>query len=207
MSLISFLLIKPTPDHVSEFVKLTVTFTKYSISWICTKLVPDNSPDDQMLHFLLDHPRRYVRVTYEGERFDQQSLNRSCFIYLFPSHVTWFLAAALGFFTYVGFLASFDVETKILSLKHHRMGILHRSGYRPICDKQPFSGSKGSRWFLPVVRYSCIRIRDCLIVVIGPSFPVRCTTSVSTLLTLIPSTRFLCVIMMYIAVYPVSLLL
>ncbi|KAH9006185.1 cation transport protein-domain-containing protein [Lactarius hatsudake] len=44
--------------------------------WILTKLVPRNSQLYETLHFLLDHPRR-------------------CFIYLFPSHQTWFLLTIL----------------------------------------------------------------------------------------------------------------
>lgn len=40
--------------------------------WIIIKCVPDQSRSKETLHFLLDHPRR-------------------CFIYLFPSHQTWFL--------------------------------------------------------------------------------------------------------------------
>ncbi|KIJ65956.1 hypothetical protein HYDPIDRAFT_110073 [Hydnomerulius pinastri MD-312] len=44
--------------------------------WIITKFVPANSRLDETLHFLLDHPRR-------------------CFIYLFPSHQTWFLFTIL----------------------------------------------------------------------------------------------------------------
>lgn len=40
--------------------------------WILAKLVPERSRASETLHFLLDHPRR-------------------CFIYLFPSHQTWFL--------------------------------------------------------------------------------------------------------------------
>ncbi|KAH7928677.1 TrkH-domain-containing protein [Leucogyrophana mollusca] len=46
------------------------------IRWILTKLVPRNSRVHETLHFLLDHPRR-------------------CFIYLFPSHQTWFLVSIL----------------------------------------------------------------------------------------------------------------
>ncbi|KAH8115409.1 cation transport protein-domain-containing protein [Phellopilus nigrolimitatus] len=45
-------------------------------SWIITKLVPYRSRINETLHFLLDHPRR-------------------CFIYLFPSHQTWFLLTVL----------------------------------------------------------------------------------------------------------------
>ncbi|KAM0793243.1 hypothetical protein ACM66B_000706 [Microbotryomycetes sp. NB124-2] len=44
--------------------------------WILSKLVPRNSRTRETLQFLLDHPRR-------------------CFIYLFPSHQTWFLVFVL----------------------------------------------------------------------------------------------------------------
>ncbi|KLO13675.1 TrkH-domain-containing protein [Schizopora paradoxa] len=44
--------------------------------WIITKLIPNRSRLNDTLHFLLDHPRR-------------------CFIYLFPSHQTWFLFTVL----------------------------------------------------------------------------------------------------------------
>ncbi|KAG8991802.1 low affinity potassium transporter [Tulasnella sp. 427] len=44
--------------------------------WILTKIVPKNSQINETLHFLLDHPRR-------------------CYIYLFPSHQTWFLLTVL----------------------------------------------------------------------------------------------------------------
>ncbi|KAJ7169106.1 cation transport protein-domain-containing protein [Mycena crocata] len=46
-------------------------FLRFTI-WILTKIVPTESRANETLHFLLDHPRR-------------------CFIYLFPSHQTWFL--------------------------------------------------------------------------------------------------------------------
>ncbi|KAJ6593443.1 cation transport protein-domain-containing protein [Mycena capillaripes] len=46
------------------FLRLTI--------WILSCLVPKGSRSGETLHFLLDHPRR-------------------CFIYLFPSHQTWFL--------------------------------------------------------------------------------------------------------------------
>ncbi|KAH9855968.1 cation transport protein-domain-containing protein [Lenzites betulinus] len=44
--------------------------------WILTRIVPRESRLNETLHFLLDHPRR-------------------CFIYLFPSHQTWFLLIIL----------------------------------------------------------------------------------------------------------------
>ncbi|KAJ7188712.1 cation transport protein-domain-containing protein [Mycena filopes] len=46
-------------------------FLRFTI-WILSCLVPKGSRSSETLHFLLDHPRR-------------------CFIYLFPSHQTWFL--------------------------------------------------------------------------------------------------------------------
>ncbi|KAF9243244.1 cation transport protein-domain-containing protein [Melanogaster broomeanus] len=44
--------------------------------WTITKFVPADSRLNETLHFLLDHPRR-------------------CFVYLFPSHQTWFLLTVL----------------------------------------------------------------------------------------------------------------
>ncbi|KAI0645210.1 cation transport protein-domain-containing protein [Trametes meyenii] len=44
--------------------------------WILAKIVPKKSRLSETLHFLLDHPRR-------------------CFVYLFPSHQTWFLFMVL----------------------------------------------------------------------------------------------------------------
>ncbi|KAI0000966.1 cation transport protein-domain-containing protein [Russula vinacea] len=51
------------------------TSLRFSV-WATTKLVPEKSQLNETLHFLLDHPRR-------------------CFIYLFPSHQTWFLLTVL----------------------------------------------------------------------------------------------------------------
>ncbi|GAA5876158.1 hypothetical protein JCM16303_007040 [Sporobolomyces ruberrimus] len=50
------------------FLRLTI--------WVASKLVPKQSRSRETLQFLLDHPRR-------------------CYIYLFPSHQTWFLVFAL----------------------------------------------------------------------------------------------------------------
>ncbi|KAI6163433.1 cation transport protein-domain-containing protein [Pisolithus thermaeus] len=47
-----------------------------SPTWVVTKIIPAGSRLSETLHFLLDHPRR-------------------CFIYLFPSHQTWFLLTGL----------------------------------------------------------------------------------------------------------------
>lgn len=46
------------------------------VIWILTKIIPETSQTNETLHFLLDHPRR-------------------CYIYLFPSHQTWFLFTVL----------------------------------------------------------------------------------------------------------------
>ncbi len=48
--------------------------------WIITKCVSPQARLQETLHFLLDHPRR-------------------CFVYLFPSHQTWFLLAFLAILT------------------------------------------------------------------------------------------------------------
>lgn len=44
--------------------------------WLISKIVPKKTRMQETLHFLLDHPRR-------------------CFLYLFPSHQTWFLVTVL----------------------------------------------------------------------------------------------------------------
>ncbi|KAG8880238.1 low affinity potassium transporter [Tulasnella sp. 332] len=46
------------------------------VIWILSKIVPSKSQAHETLHFLLDHPRR-------------------CYIYMFPSHQTWFLLTVL----------------------------------------------------------------------------------------------------------------
>ncbi|KAL7423539.1 hypothetical protein Q5752_001119 [Cryptotrichosporon argae] len=51
------------------------------VIWIGTKIYPCTSETHKTLHFLLDHPRR-------------------CFLYLFPSHQTWYLLVA-----FVAFMA------------------------------------------------------------------------------------------------------
>ncbi|KDR65851.1 hypothetical protein GALMADRAFT_162346 [Galerina marginata CBS 339.88] len=58
------------------------------VIWISSKIVPEDSETQKALSFLLDHPRR-------------------CFLYLFPSHQTWFLVICLVLFSgieWVGFL-------------------------------------------------------------------------------------------------------
>ncbi|KAF7351098.1 Potassium transport protein [Mycena sanguinolenta] len=52
-------------------------FLRFTI-WTLSRLVPEDSRANETLHFLLDHPRR-------------------CFIYLFPSHQTWFLLTVVFF--------------------------------------------------------------------------------------------------------------
>ncbi|KAJ7270035.1 cation transport protein-domain-containing protein [Mycena haematopus] len=52
-------------------------FLRFTI-WTLSRIVPKGSRASETLHFLLDHPRR-------------------CFIYLFPSHQTWFLLTVVLF--------------------------------------------------------------------------------------------------------------
>ncbi|PIL33508.1 transporter [Ganoderma sinense ZZ0214-1] len=54
-------------------------FLRFQI-WIISKLVPRRSRINETLHFLMDHPRR-------------------CFVYLFPSHQTWFLLTVVACLT------------------------------------------------------------------------------------------------------------
>ncbi|KAL7414479.1 cation transport protein-domain-containing protein [Mrakia frigida] len=56
------------------------------IIWIGTKILPKDSEAVETLHFLLDHPRR-------------------CFLYLFPSHQTWYLFVLLLFFIVTEWIA------------------------------------------------------------------------------------------------------
>ncbi|KAF9012537.1 cation transport protein-domain-containing protein [Cyathus striatus] len=79
-------------------------FLRFMI-WCTSKLCPENSQLDETLHFLLDHPRR-------------------CFIYLFPSHQTWFLLTiVLGltftdwFFFMVLDIGTSDIESIPLNVR------------------------------------------------------------------------------------------
>ena len=58
-----------------------VLLTLFS-SWTLSKIIPKRSRANETLHFLLDHPRR-------------------CFIYLFPSHQTWFLLTVVLTLKYI----------------------------------------------------------------------------------------------------------
>lgn len=58
--------------RLSLYILVAVSFSIYIIRFFLSKIVPRTSPLHETLQFLLDHPRR-------------------CFIYLFPSHQTWFL--------------------------------------------------------------------------------------------------------------------
>lgn len=51
-----------------------------------TKIVPKKSRAQETLHFLLDHPRR-------------------CFVYLFPSHQTWFLLTVVIILTLIDWVS------------------------------------------------------------------------------------------------------
>lgn len=71
------------------FLRLTI--------WIATKILPTSTESWATLHFLLDHPRR-------------------CFLYLFPSHQTWFLVSVLfllNMIDWAGFML-FDIGNPVL---------------------------------------------------------------------------------------------
>ncbi|KAH8828423.1 cation transport protein-domain-containing protein [Flagelloscypha sp. PMI_526] len=63
-----FLILAGNTAFVCHFFHLVITF----LIWSTTKFLSKTSRLNETLHFLLDHPRR-------------------CYIYLFPSHQTWFL--------------------------------------------------------------------------------------------------------------------
>ncbi|KAK0454525.1 cation transport protein-domain-containing protein [Armillaria borealis] len=67
--------------------------------WILTKVVPEHSRANETLHFLLDHPRR-------------------CFIYLFPSHQTWFLLTIVLFLNFTDwfFFMVLDIGTPAIEV-------------------------------------------------------------------------------------------
>ncbi|KAI0757447.1 TrkH-domain-containing protein [Daedaleopsis nitida] len=120
------------------------------IIWICTKFVKKRGEDDNVLHFLLDHPRR-------------------CFLYLFPSHVTWYLAATLLFFTLVEWTCFIVLDIGLEVTE---------------------SLSAGSRAVAGLFQSFAVR---------ASGFPIVALSELA------PSFQFLCIIMMYIAVYPVAL--
>ncbi|KAI0367488.1 TrkH-domain-containing protein [Pilatotrama ljubarskyi] len=120
------------------------------IIWLYTKVVKEGSPRDLALDFLLDHPRR-------------------CFLYLFPSHVTWYLVAILIFFTIVE-LACFIVLDIGLE----------------VTESLPV----GTRIVAGLFQSFAVR---------ASGFPIV------SIAALAPSFQFLCIIMMYIAIYPVAL--
>ncbi|KAI0735704.1 TrkH-domain-containing protein [Earliella scabrosa] len=120
------------------------------IIWIYTKFVKDEGQMDQVLHFLLDHPRR-------------------CFLYLFPSHVTWYLGATLFVFTIIEWACFIVLDIGL-----------------EVTD----SLSPGTRVLAGLFQSFAVR---------ASGFPIV------SLSALAPSFQFLCIIMMYIAVYPVAL--
>lgn len=72
-------------------------FLRFTI-WVVTKIIPRDSRLNETLHFLLDHPRR-------------------CFIYLFPSHQTWFLLTMLFVLNITDWLSFliFDIGNSAIS--------------------------------------------------------------------------------------------
>lgn len=83
--------------------------------------MPKNSRINETLHFLLDHPRR-------------------CFIYLFPSHQTWFLLTILICLKYVS-RSYFKLWNMILNTfescpcQFHGLVLLHGLGHREPSDR------------------------------------------------------------------------
>ncbi|RPD81556.1 TrkH-domain-containing protein [Lentinus tigrinus ALCF2SS1-7] len=120
------------------------------IIWIQTKFVKDEGQTDQVLHFLMDHPRR-------------------CFLYLFPSHVTWYLTATLIVFTIIEWTCFIVLDIGL-----------------EVTDSLP----GGTRAVAGLFQSFAVRASGFAIVALS---------------SLAPSFQFLCVIMMYIAVYPVAL--
>ncbi|KAI0761664.1 TrkH-domain-containing protein [Trametes elegans] len=124
-------------------------FLRFTI-WLYTKLVKEGSMKDLALDFLLDHPRR-------------------CFLYLFPSHVTWYLVVTLVFFTIVELICFIVLNIGL-----------------DVTESLP----PGTR----------------VVAGLFQSFAVRASGfSIVSIASLAPSFQFLCIIMMYIAIYPVAL--
>ncbi|KAH9927443.1 TrkH-domain-containing protein [Epithele typhae] len=94
---------------------------------------------------------------------------RRCFLYLFPSYVTWYLLATLVFFTAVEWICFIVLNLGLDALS---------------------SLSVGTRVVAGLFQSFAIR---------ASGFPII------NLSALAPSFQFLCVVMMYIAVYPVAL--
>ncbi|KAH8101386.1 TrkH-domain-containing protein [Cristinia sonorae] len=128
--------------------------------WIMTKFVEDDSTMDKTLHFLLDHPRRQLTVL---------TLSSRCFLYLFPSHVTWYLLATLCTFTSIEWILYIVLDLGLDVLNALPPGVRAVTGL-----------------------FQSFAVR-------ASGFPI---VSISSLA---PSFQFLCVILMYIAVYPVAL--
>ncbi|KAI0638942.1 TrkH-domain-containing protein [Trametes polyzona] len=120
------------------------------VIWIYTKVTKPGSATDLALDFLLDHPRR-------------------CFLYLFPSHVTWYLVATLVIFTIFELVCFIVLDIGL-----------------DVTESLP----PGTRVVAGLFQSFAVR---------ASGFPI---VSVSALA---PSFQFLCIIMMYIAIYPVAL--
>ncbi|KAF7969625.1 hypothetical protein HWV62_26803 [Athelia sp. TMB] len=87
--------------NTAFIIALTTLFT---LSWIISKLVPRTSRLHETLQFLLDHPRR-------------------CFIYLFPSHQTWFLLTILVFLNCTDWLAFLVLDIGNPAIDYLPLGI------------------------------------------------------------------------------------
>lgn len=97
-------------------------------SWVLSKCCRSASRMHETLYFLLDHPRR-------------------CFIYLFPSHQTWFLFTIVLGLTYVVlFLYRLLRQWPNDGWQIHRLDILSRAGPQESCNIHHSSGCTRPWW-------------------------------------------------------------
>lgn len=91
------------------------TYSHLASSWTISKIVPQRSRLYETLRFLLDHPRR-------------------CFIYLFPSHQTWFLLTVVIALKSVS-ISACSAISRLTNVQHHRLVFLSCAGHRESCDR------------------------------------------------------------------------
>jgi hypothetical protein len=104
---------------------LTNSFSR----WLLAKLVPARFGLKEPLTFLLDHPRR-------------------CFVYLFPSHQTWFLLSAVLGLMWAP-VPHFEYVIPYITSRYiqvHRLVLLPDLGSRYWHDRRDPSQPKGSAW-------------------------------------------------------------
>ncbi|CAD6578645.1 MAG: hypothetical protein TREMPRED_002239 [Tremellales sp. Tagirdzhanova-0007] len=138
------------------------------VIWLCTKIWRSGEVNET-LHFLLDHPRR-------------------CFLYLFPSHQTWYLVLTLVVFTCVemfGFLVlniGLPVITDLSGWEMFSDGLLQSLSIRaagfgvvPVANMAP----------------SVLWVFCLFLMILWPLF--------------MKTDRFLYVVLMYVSIYPIAM--